>query len=674
MNLAKKMLIYLADLYHDYMPTRQHVPLGIGFIGEYVKATFPGKVEIILFKSADLLLNTIDQTPPNLVGLSNYTWNESLNEFVGGVIKNEHNKDIPIVMGGPNIRIDEDGVRAFLTKYAYIDRYVLYAGERPLADIIKQLIELPDAKFTSDTVKGLDLNSSYSLVGGELTGGSLIDDEKNLDFVPSPYTSGALDEFLDTGFLPIIETNRGCPFSCTFCVWGISALNKIKQFSLERVNQELKYIAASGRTCSEIVFADANFGILKRDVEISQMIRDLYEEYKSFQAVQIYWSKSAQPHMIDMGKILGELTHTYVAFQSLDPVVLEAIKRKNISTDKLVTLINELKGYTHSTQTDLLVGLPNETYESHIRSLQEALRFGITLIQGGEIRMLPGSEMDSIESRHTYKLKTKYRLCEGQHGYYRGKMVAEFEEVVRQTSTITEAEMLSLRVLRTIFFASVTLGEHLPLISYMTKNNLPIYELFRVLAEPDEAYPAFNRALKWCSDQAQQEWFDSKTSAIEYFNEPANAKGLFGDKPFLKLNYGMYGRLICNADEYEDFCRKVGDTLARLIPEENSIVLSEIVQLCRARNLLYRTLNESQNEPRTIKLSDQTREVLKRSDYPTYTPKSSASGSWTLVINPLTEILLAEKIDNLDGDISILGISQILEHFRGRAVLVPLRL
>jgi len=261
---------------------------------------------------------------------------------------------------------------------------------------------------------------------------------------------------------------------------------------MDRVKADLNYLCDSGRTFSKIVFADANFGILKRDVEIAKHLRQLYETHKTFQAIQIYWSKSAQPHMVEMGKILGKLTHTYVAFQSLDPDVLEAIKRKNISTEKLVLLINELKEHTHSTQTDILVGLPNEDFESHIRSLETALKFGINHIMGGEIRLLPGSEMDSVSSRKQFQIKTKYRLCEGQYGYYRGKFVAEFEEVIRQTNTMTEEQMLQLRVLRTIFFASVTLGEHRPLISYLVHNKVSVIKFFVELVRFNPKYPAFD--------------------------------------------------------------------------------------------------------------------------------------------------------------------------------------
>ena len=54
----------------------------------------------------------------------------------------------------------------------------------------------------------------------------------------------------------------------------------------------------------------------------------------------MYWAKVAKPHMVDIGKILGHLTHTYIAFQSLDDKVLENIKRKNIRTEELSSLID----------------------------------------------------------------------------------------------------------------------------------------------------------------------------------------------------------------------------------------------------------------------------------------------------------------------------------------------
>ena len=49
---------------------------------------------------------------------------------------------------------------------------------------------------------------------------------KSLDEIPSPYLTGILDEFFDGRLVPMIQTNRGCPFSCTFCVDGSASVNK----------------------------------------------------------------------------------------------------------------------------------------------------------------------------------------------------------------------------------------------------------------------------------------------------------------------------------------------------------------------------------------------------------------------------------------------------------------
>ena len=279
------LLIYLADLYHDYLPTRQHTPLGIGYIGEYLKNQFPQEVEIRLFKSPEKLLESIDEEVPDVIGMSNYTWNHTLNRFVGKRIRSGQNPNIPIIMGGPNIRLDDEGIFLFLQLHDYVDRYAMYSGEQPMAEIISKVLEMSPDERTSSQIRSLKLESSHAIDGDVLCGGSIIDDGKDLDFIPSPYLTGALDEFLNDGFLPILETNRGCPFSCTFCVWGISALSKLKQFSMKRVKAELEYVVSFGVTYPEIVYADANFGILKRDVEISQCIKDLHDSHQSFQAV-----------------------------------------------------------------------------------------------------------------------------------------------------------------------------------------------------------------------------------------------------------------------------------------------------------------------------------------------------------------------------------------------------
>jgi radical SAM superfamily enzyme YgiQ (UPF0313 family) len=71
----------------------------------------------------------------------------------------------------------------------------------------------------------------------------------------------------------MIETNRGCPFKCTFCVQGSDYYDRVAQFPADQVIEELTYIARRiKKVCPSIgslAIADANFAMFKRDLVIS---------------------------------------------------------------------------------------------------------------------------------------------------------------------------------------------------------------------------------------------------------------------------------------------------------------------------------------------------------------------------------------------------------------------
>src|SRR5439155_22402978 len=99
---------------------------------------------------------------------------------------------------------------------------------------------------------------------------------KDLDVIPSPILSNLFLAYEGTP-LGIIETNRGCPYSCTFCDWGSNIASKIRKFSIERVFAELEWCAQ--HQIAGVMCADANFGVFERDVEIAQKVADLKRQY-----------------------------------------------------------------------------------------------------------------------------------------------------------------------------------------------------------------------------------------------------------------------------------------------------------------------------------------------------------------------------------------------------------
>src|SRR5690606_35936932 len=110
----------------------------------------------------------------------------------------------------------------------------------------------------------------------------------DLDELPSPYLTGEFDDIPAEAWNQIlaIETNRGCPYGCTFCDWGSSTLSRIRKFSIDRVAAEIEWAASHGVAAIDIT--DANFGIMSRDVEIARIIADIKRRTGFPQVVAFY--------------------------------------------------------------------------------------------------------------------------------------------------------------------------------------------------------------------------------------------------------------------------------------------------------------------------------------------------------------------------------------------------
>ena len=69
----------------------------------------------------------------------------------------------------------------------------------------------------------------------------------------------------------LMQTTRGCPFSCTFCTEGNDYHNKVRRFSPERARAEIQYLARNAEF-KVLAMADSNFGMYKQDLEICREI------------------------------------------------------------------------------------------------------------------------------------------------------------------------------------------------------------------------------------------------------------------------------------------------------------------------------------------------------------------------------------------------------------------
>src|SRR5438552_6356174 len=119
------MRIFLGDLGHYTVKlTNNHTPLGIGFIADFVKKHFGESVDIQLFKNPQKLVDAIHREPPDLLGLSNYVWCQSVSDEMLAFYKRVKPAGIAL-WGGPNFPMNEPHkAKQYLLDRPYLDFYV----------------------------------------------------------------------------------------------------------------------------------------------------------------------------------------------------------------------------------------------------------------------------------------------------------------------------------------------------------------------------------------------------------------------------------------------------------------------------------------------------------------------------------------------------------------------
>ena len=98
----KKLNIYLCDLTYDtIILVSDTIPINIGFVGSYLLKNFSEKINIELFKYPNDVINNLKKNPPDILALSNYSWNSNLSEYVASLAK-KINPNIIVIQGGTN--------------------------------------------------------------------------------------------------------------------------------------------------------------------------------------------------------------------------------------------------------------------------------------------------------------------------------------------------------------------------------------------------------------------------------------------------------------------------------------------------------------------------------------------------------------------------------------------
>ena len=93
-----------------------------------------------MFKYPGEAIQEIKSNPPDMLGLSNYSWNSNLSEYIASIAK-KINPNIVTMQGGTNFPYHENLQKDFLLARPNTDIYAILEGERSCSNIVKRILE-----------------------------------------------------------------------------------------------------------------------------------------------------------------------------------------------------------------------------------------------------------------------------------------------------------------------------------------------------------------------------------------------------------------------------------------------------------------------------------------------------------------------------------------------------
>ena len=588
--VIEKLKIFLGDLtYTTVTIATEALPINIGYIASYCTKRFSNKVDIKLFKYIEELEKAINESPPDILGLSNYVWSQNVSNEMFKLFTKK-NPDGLKIWGGPNFPIDMPSQKKFFENFKDVDVYIPIDGEIGFSNLVEKALQMNTKEMRSKIlqepidgcmIKNPDGNLLYTIEGARI---------RNLDEIPSPYLTGILDHFFDDKLVPMLQTNRGCPFLCTFCTDGRESVNQVNRFGKQRVKDQLDYIAKHVKEdIHSLYISDLNFGMLPGDLETCNSIVEIQKKYHYPEKINATTGKNNQERIIESIKSLNGTMLMSMSVQSMDEQVLTNIKRANISAEKMVELSPTIHEYGVNTSGEIIMGMPGQSYASVLDTIRQLIYGKVDDIIIHACMMLPGSEMATPAERSKWKLETKFRILPMDFTVLaNGKKICEIDEIVVGSKDMTFDDYLALRMIA--FTLSIvnraTLFE--PLLKFLKQQKIDVSKLFFKMVEERKSAPKpvelmYDRFNKVTVD----ELYDSPEEIISLIQKDEEYQKLIEGRGAINvIKYHGAAVLSECMDEWTEYALSIANDLLRkdvTWNEEIEKQFHDVGNYCRGR-------------------------------------------------------------------------------------------
>lgn len=389
---------------------------------------------VTLYEMARDLLNA---AVPDILAFSVLGWNYRKFGCLAETYK-QLKPDGLVVFGGVHVAYQAERV---FREYPWVDVVVNGEGELTFRELVMYRLAHPN-ELDPDSVQGI----SYRREDGGIHTTADRERIEDLDIIPSPFLTGAIPLTDAAGNfrydVALMETNRGCPYKCSFCYWGGAVGQRVRSFSRERLAAEIELF---GRLRAPAVcLCDANFGLLEADEEFVEDLIRVRQKYGFPRALETSWAKNKSERFRRIVKTMKE--HGFhssfvLSLQTLADEPLNEMQRRNMKVNQWESLVSWLREEGLDCIGELIWGAPGETPQSFLDGY-DRLSEKINRIAVYPLLLLPN---------------TAYVRDRQQHGFVtiRGED-DDFEYVLASRSADLRESMHTQRF---VFWARL-LGEH----------------------------------------------------------------------------------------------------------------------------------------------------------------------------------------------------------------------
>jgi radical SAM superfamily enzyme YgiQ (UPF0313 family) len=440
----KKIKVFNAQFNYQYGSVI-HFPYSIASLVAYIKS-FPDLEPHFEFEKTFVFRNKLEEYIERCVDVdillcSCYTWNWEITTRMAAEVK-RRNPNCLVIFGGPQVPEYYEGdvplkwvpesTGTFFGDYPFVDIIAHQEAEHTIAGIFRAY--LGDKDYSG--IKGLETKDFRTPPAERIT---------DLSELPSPYLSNLVWDLVEpvegVSYIASWETNRGCPFQCTFCDWGSATKTKVRNREVDVLFKEIEWFADN--KIPYIDCCDANFGIYtERDLSLARKFKE-EKLAKGFPGrVRPAWVKSSTEKVIPIAKELQAadlLRSVTLAVQSLDPDTLKTIKRSNIKFDKFSNLVAEFMDHGIETYTEIIMGLPGATLPTYLDGLEQFMelfpRPVLFIYNCGVFVNAPMNQQAYVKEHEIQVIKSPIYLWHSSI-YNRGE-IPEYEFITTGAKTFT---------------------------------------------------------------------------------------------------------------------------------------------------------------------------------------------------------------------------------------------